>query len=60
MKPTEYMELLQLIGDPIGFYVMNAVAILFAYVTANYVAGTRLSRQQLSLLFTLCNVTAQH
>ena len=48
MNPTEYMELLQLIGDPIGFHVMNAVAILFAYVTAIYVAGTKLSRQQLS------------
>lgn len=50
MNPAEYMELLQLIGDSIGFHAMNAVAILFAYITAIYVVGPKLSRLQLSLV----------
>lgn len=50
MNPAEYMELLQLIGDSIGFHAMNAVAILFAYITAIYVGGQKLSRLQLSLV----------
>ena len=48
MNPAEYMELLQLIGDSIGFHAMNAVVILFAYITAIYVGGPKLSRLQLS------------
>lgn len=36
-------------GDSIGLHAMNAVAILFAYITAMHLAGEKLSKLQISL-----------
>lgn len=56
MSVAEYMEMIRMTGDSIGLHAMNAVAILFAYITAMYLAGKNLSRLQISLatgLFTV-------
>ncbi len=47
------MEIIQLTEDAIGFHSMNAIAILFAYVTAMYITGKNMSRIQLSLITVL-------
>jgi len=47
------MEIIQLTEDAVGFHSMNAIAILFAYVTAMYIAGKNLSKFQLILISVL-------
>lgn len=49
MSAAEYMEMIRMTGDSIGLHAMNAVAILFAYITAIYLAGKNLSQLQIIL-----------
>lgn len=52
ISPAEYLELMQLAEDAAGFQAMNASAIIFAYVTAIYIVGHKLSRiKALTLTF---------
>lgn len=52
ISPAEYLELIQLAEDAAGFQAMNASAIIFAYVTAIYIVGHKLSRiKALALTF---------
>ncbi len=56
VSPAEYMELLQLAEDSASLNAMNAVAVVFAYVTAAYLVGAKLSRIQafsLTVVYTL-------
>ena len=56
MSVAEYLEMIRMTGDSIGYHAMNAVAILFAYITAAYLAGSKMSRLQLGLATSLYTV----
>lgn len=46
ISPAEYLELIQLAEDAAGLQAMNAIAIVFAYLTAIYIIGEKLTRFQ--------------
>ena len=56
MSVAEYMEMIKMTGDSIGLHAMNAIAILFAYITAMYLAGKSLSTLQVTLATSLFTV----
>ena len=56
MSIGEYLELIRMSSDSAGFHAMNAMAILFAYLTAAYLAGNKLTKLQLAIATDLYSV----
>jgi len=50
ISPAEYLELMQLAEDSAGLHSMNALAVLFAYVTGIYIVGSKLEKAQIVAL----------
>lgn len=56
MSVGEYLEMIRMATDGAGFHSMNALAILFAYLTAAYLAGNKLTKFQLVIATGLYSV----
>lgn len=46
MTPPEYIELIREAFNSTGAHAMNAISIIFAYIAASYLAGSKLTRFQ--------------
>jgi len=50
MTPAEYTELIIMLRDSTGLHATNAIGLFTAYIVAMYLAGSKLSRFQLTLV----------